>query len=384
VLVASLFYLILLVAAGIISVFENANNRRYIAKARKVFESRPDLISIGITGSYGKTGVKNILYEMLKKSFNVVKTAASYNTPLGIAIASKDIDTDTQVFIAEMGARHIGDIEELCDIVKPKYGIITGIAEQHLETFKSIDNIINTKLELYCYVAKANGVCVFNTDNDMLAKKAKHLKYRSIITSKSNEGADIYAYDIIADAAGSSFKLKIKEGIFEISTILLGRSNISNIAAAAALASRLGISGDNIAEAVRLLGPVEHRLQLIGSGDIIIIDDTYNSNPLGAAVALDVLKMFPGRKVVVTCGFAEAGNEAVRLNRELGLAIADAADIAILIGRNSSWIKDGLEDKGLTNIKQYPTLKEAKKHFSELFISGDVILMENDMPDNLE
>ncbi|MDR2090954.1 MAG: hypothetical protein LBP62_04815 [Clostridiales bacterium] len=482
------------ISSVIIGAFENINNKRYIKNAEKRLSAYPNAVKIGITGSYGKTSVKNILKAMTEKKYVVIATEKNYNTPLGTAISSELIGENTQIFIAEMGARRVGEIDELCRIVKPDCGIITGITSQHTETFKSLENIISTKFELYRSVESAGGFCVFNYDDanireavrekadniilsgtckdgvlisadDANIREAKRGKTDNIILSGTDGGGiHCYAADISASAEGSGFtlffdpkirgkvsqsirnRLKIKEGEksesinfsecgdipnagekgestslfrgsdmpntgkkgesinlseckdipnadkkreFEkiaVSTRLIGRANIINITVAAAAAYALGVSPKEIGEAAAELKPVPHRTEVIKSGGLTIIDDTYNSNPAGAAAALNTLAMFSGRRAVVACGFAEQGKNLAAANGEFGKKIAETAELAVLIGAGARYILNGMRAAGFDEKKVflYPSLAEAKKDFSRLFKNGDVILFENDMPDDKE
>jgi UDP-N-acetylmuramoyl-tripeptide--D-alanyl-D-alanine ligase len=382
-------------ACSIINIFESLNNRRYIKKAAKKLDSYKSLIRIGITGSYGKTSVKNILKEMLGKKFNVVATEKNYNTPLGIVRTLDKIDGDTEIFIAEMGAKRRGEIAELCDMVKPDIGIITGITAQHMETFKSLGNVAATKSELY-YAVK-DGACIFNTD-DCHIRELDIINRPNAIKSGSAEGLDCIAENIKTDADGSAFTLRFnikklyRGGAAErsrevhIKTHLIGRANVTNITTAAAAAFFLGISAEDIKAAAEALEPVHNRAEIIKNGGITVIDDTYNSNPVGAKAALETLSMFDGRRIVVACGFAEQSKYLAEANGKFGRDIARIADMAVLVGSGAKHIADGMEKEGfdMKKVYSYASLNQAKVDFSKLFMNGDVILFENDMPDNLE
>ena len=139
--------------------------KRYYLRIAKAKLDKTDVLRIGITGSFGKTSVKEILKTILSQKYRVLATPASYNTPLGIAITVKSLDSTHDVFIAEMGARSKGDIKELALMVKPDYGVLTGVNNQHLESFRTIENIKNTKYELFENLAE-NGKGFFSSDNE--------------------------------------------------------------------------------------------------------------------------------------------------------------------------------------------------------------------------
>ncbi|MDR3264298.1 MAG: UDP-N-acetylmuramoyl-tripeptide--D-alanyl-D-alanine ligase [Clostridiales bacterium] len=384
--------------AAAINVLERANNGRYVKRAQKKLSSCKNLIKIGITGSYAKTSVKNILQAMLATKYKTAATEKNFNTPLGIARSVESLDGTEEIFIAEMGARRKGEIKELCDIVKPDIGIISGITMQHTETFKSLDNIIETKSELF-YALPDGGMCVFNAD-DAEIRGLDILKEPKSLTAGTSDTFGCYAQDIVSDINGSGFTLcfaarsggngngAAKSKKIAVKTQLIGRANIVNITVAAAAAYYLGVGLSDIRAAIGDLKPVPHRCEIIKNENtsVTVIDDAYNSNPVGAAAALDTLKMFDGRKIVVTCGFAEQGKNIGAANGAFGRLIAESADIAVLIGADGKYIREGLMSVGFDaeNILSYPSLAAAKKDFNVIFESGDVVLFENDMPDNME
>ncbi|MGI6700953.1 MAG: UDP-N-acetylmuramoyl-tripeptide--D-alanyl-D-alanine ligase [Christensenellales bacterium] len=360
--------------------FEKLNNIRYIKKATlKLRQS--DAIKIGITGSYGKTSVKNILYHILSRKYNALMTPQSFNTPLGIARAVDDLKPETQIFIAEMGARRKKDIKELSEIIRPEIGIITGINCQHLETFKSVDNISRTKFDLISALS-GRKLAVINADNQIVLKYAEERGINAIKVGSSD--ADLIISDVKSDALGSSFGVVYKDNRIELKTRLLGAHNAINISLAIAVAVELDVPVKDIKAAVFDLAPVPHRQELIkGMRGITIIDDTYNSNPDGARSALETLKSFPGRKVVLTPGLVELGKSGADENRKLGNLIKQIADTVILI--KSDWIEyisEGLWGYDGT-IRIYNSLKDATADFHKLLNDHDTLLLLNDLPDSM-
>ena len=374
--------LVFFAAAALVYPVEQAVARIYIQGCKKELDAKTDLIRIGVTGSYGKTGVKNILAAMLAEKYRVYATPHSYNTPMGICIGVRDMPADAQVFIAEMGAKRRGEISLLCDIVKPACAVITGIAAQHLATFGTLQNIIDTKAELSDYVSERGGKSFFNTDNDyckLMFRDARGEKYRVGV------GGQCYAKDVRTGEDGSSFTLVFSGGeCAACKTRLLGEHNVSNITLAAAVAFVYGVSPQKIAEAVGRLKPVPHRLELVeNNAGIVIIDDGYNSNEEGARAALRTLACFRGRKVVACQGLAEMGERERVANFELGKEIAKAADVAVLIGPYADGMREGVLSAGMDeqNVYVRKNLSEAQELFSVVMRRGDVLLIENDLPD---
>lgn len=364
-----------------INIFERLNNLRYENKTRKALD-RENLIKIAITGSYGKTSVKNYLDAMLSQKYKVLATPQNYNTPMGIAKSVKMLDDTHEVFIAEMGARRGGDIQKLMSIVKPTYAVLTGINEQHLATFGSKENIIKEKCKV---LNVADGVCVINnTLKDITENVLTKMKViPETIYVGADDTADIYARNITADKSGSTFEIVIGEGVFMARTRILGVHNVQNILLAVAVALRLGVEMPLILQAIESLNAVPHRLELIEGSGVTIIDDSYNSNPSGAKCALDTLAMFDTRRVVVTPGLVELGEREGDINYALGVYMADCADVILLVGKERILpIYKALEDKKFGGeVKRYESLKSCEKDFVNTLHMGDTLLILNDLPD---
>ena len=349
-------------------------------------KKRPDLIRIGITGSYGKTSTKMYLTKFLETKFKVCATPASYNTPMGITkVVRNELKPDDQILIAEMGAKQKGDIKELCDMVNPDAGIITAVGEQHMDTFKTLDNVLNTKFEL-AESLKEDAVCVFNCASENTKKLYDRCTLKNKIAVCSNDSF-VFAKDIVATENGLEFKLCYDKKEYQTNTSILGEHNIQNILCAVALALKFGVTIEEILKVIPTLEAVEHRLQLKKLEDnILIIDDSFNSNIQGTAVALKTLNLFDGkRKIVVTPGLVELGKRENVENYEFGKRIAKVADLVIIVNKNQcDSIKKGLLDAGFKpeNIFLQDTLFEVTDLFKTLLKSGDVVLLENDLPDN--
>ncbi len=224
---------------------ENAVTSRYIRDARRRLEERPDLMVIGITGSYGKTSTKNFLHALLSARYNVLMTPESFNTTLGVVRTVRErLQPSHQVLLAEMGAKNPGDIREICDLVHPGYGVITAIGEQHLETFQTVENIIATKFELADAVP-AGGAVFLNADNAYIRERlAAHPPAAKAVTygAEAESEAAYTARDREVGPRGSSFTVRAPSGEEErFETRLLGAHNIQNLIGCIAVAHTLGI-----------------------------------------------------------------------------------------------------------------------------------------------
>ncbi len=342
-------------------------------------------VTVGITGSYGKTSTKYILGRLLSEHFNTLITPESFNTPMGVAkVVNNELKATTEVFVAEMGAACVGDIAELCRLTNPVFGVISAIGDQHLKTMGSLENIISTKFELADAVAKAGGTMFLNYDNPCIAahgSKSKTIKYGL----EAGE-LDFRADGIRADQNGIRFTVHYPGGAFEAHTKLLGRHNVINILAAVAVCAAFGIDPKRTAGAIAKLEPVPHRLEMHKNPfGLTIIDDAYNSNPAGAAAALEALSWFEGMKIMVTPGMVELGAKEEEENRRLGENAAKVCDLLILVGgKRADAIYDGAFAAGLAGDKivRVTTFQEAKEIFNRYASQNAVVLLENDLPDN--
>lgn len=367
---------------------EKGINLGYIRKAKAVLADRPDLIKIGITGSYGKTSVKNFLTAILSEKYSVCSTPLNFNTPMGITKTVLEFLSKTnQVLIAEMGARQVGDIKELCDIVEPQYGILTSIGEQHLATFYSLDNIKRTKSELPNYLGE-KGYCVFDGDNENTRSIYTNASCQKSFVSLVDKTADCYVTDIEQTTKGTNFVAHIKNvGEIKCETKLFGKHNVMNIVLCITLANKLGLSLQEIKKGVGRILPVEHRLQLIrADNDVLILDDTYNASIEGSNRALEVLESFDGyRKIVITPGLVELGTIERLANYRFGERIAKVADLVIIVNETHYLaIKEGLVDAGFDEkyILHADNAESVKNLLTENIKPKDIILWENDLPDN--
>ncbi len=366
---------------------EKGINQHYINDAARILSQMPDLKIIGVTGSYGKTSVKYFLNTLLSGQFNVLHTPGNFNTTLGVVRTIREqMKPFHEIFICEMGAREVGDIKEICDLVHPDYGIITSIGPQHLQSFHTIENIIGTKFELADAIPQ-EGKVFLNYDNEYIRNHRTDKTVVSYGTAGAEGQIDYRAYDITVSPEGSAFKMKDQSGQeYEFHTRLVGNHNVQNIAGAIAVANTLGISMDKLIYPVKQLESVAHRLQLVKQGNRILLDDSYNSNKNGFKAALDTLAMFKELRILMTPGMVELGEKQYDENKEVGVYAADKCDYAVLVGKEQTKpIQDGLTEAGFPSNRMIvvDTLQEAFQMVNA--IPGEkqkVVLIENDLPDN--
>ncbi len=364
---------------------EAAVRQYFIADAKRILRRHKPMTVIGITGSYGKTGTKFALARILQEKYNVAFTPASFNTPMGVVRTIREqLKPTDDIFIVEMGAKNIGDIKEICDIVHPDIAIITSVGPQHLETFKTLDNVARTKFELADAVKDKGGRIYLNVDSEPIAAKAG--EYTCI--RYGSRDADSVISDVTSGRYGASFTLNRKGEAITLQTKLLGAHNVQNLAGVVTVAIDLGVSERDIRFAVSKLDPVEHRLQLkpFINGSLLI-DDAYNANPAGSLAAVDVLASFEGcRKIIVTPGLVELGDKEYQYNFDLGKKAAQLCDEIVLVGEKRSIpLADGARSVGgfpEERLHIVPTFKEAMTLLSGMTDSSCAVLFENDLPDN--
>ena len=354
------------------------------SRAMKKLKSMSNLKMIGITGSYGKTSSKNILSDILNIKYNALPTPRNLNTPYGLIITiNNHLDKFDDIMIAEMGAYKIGEIKELCDLVHPKYGILTKIGTAHLESFGSEKNIQKGKFELVESLPD-DGACVLNMDDEKQTSYKIKSKCKKIWIAIDNKKADFVAENIKMSNKGTEFDVKIGDDIVHFKTKLLGHANIYNILAGIALGNYFGIKNEDLQRAVSQVNTTEHRLELRKNGDLTYIDDSYNSNPVGSKMALDVLNLMDGKKIIITPGMIELGKKQYELNYKFGEYISEVCDEVILVGeKQTKPIQDALNDKKYDKDKLH-IVDDVKVGFSIINSIKDkntYVLIENDLPD---
>ena len=363
---------------------EKAFAAYYINDAKKLLKAHGRVKVIGITGSYGKTTTKFILTRILSEKYNTLCTPHSFNTTMGVVRTIREsLKPQTQVFVCEMGAKNKGDIKEICDVVSPDFALITSVGAQHLETFKTVDNVFATKFELSDAVLKKGGKVFANGDSTELIKRVD----KSACTLYGTGDNEIKVENIVSNRNGSQFDLVIKGEKISLSTRLLGMHSIINIAGAAAVAYELGVDANSITFAVASLKPTEHRLEMKNwINNSVMIDDAYNSNPEGCLEAVRVLGSFEGmQKVIITPGLIELGEKEYDANFALGLEAAKICDIIIFVGKNRSKpLMDGALSGKFDKEKIFvaESFKEAVAIYSKFANNQTAVLLENDLPDN--
>ncbi|WP_421716289.1 Mur ligase family protein [Arcobacter arenosus] len=351
----------LFLAYGISALLEKMFFISFKHKAKERLETIPGLKTIAITASYGKTSIKNYLYQVLKNKYKVYKTPRSVNTIAGIVLdVNRDLPLDTQIYIAEAGARQTGDIAEITLFLEPEYCVLGSVGEQHIEYFKTLDNIIHTKMEILQSPKMKRGFVhesVPIKEYDTITKFPDNLN----VTMSNLDGI---WFDILINGEQQHFHAPI-----------LGSFNAINLTAVILVAYELGMSIDEIKIAIKDLPQVEHRLQKIEAGGKIIIDDSFNGNLEGMLEAINICTHHEGRKVIVTPGLVESTSEA---NILLANEINEKFDFAIITGSlNTHLLSANIDDSKLFILKDKEKLQDTLAQKTK---AGDLILFANDAP----
>lgn len=333
----------------------------YKRQAKNKIASMNDLTIICVTGSYGKTSMKNFIAQVLGQKYNVYATPRSVNTLGGIIRdVNESLPSSAQVYICEAGAREVGDIYAIAQLLHPQIVVVGKVGPQHMEYFKTLERIQRTKLEI------------------IQSNRLKRAFIHTSVTDEPHEKVTFFGseiHNLAATLEGIDFDLSVNGENRHFHTSVLGGFQTININAAILIAEEMGMSSDEIVSAVEQLKSVEHRLERIDAGGKIILDDGYNGNIDGMLEGVRLCSLHSGRKVIVTPGLVESTEE---LNSELIRAINGVFDIAIITGQ----LNAAQFDKEL-NVPQKIMLADKSqmvKTLGEVTKAGDIILFANDAP----
>ncbi|MBC7943393.1 hypothetical protein H7X68_02770 [Candidatus Saccharibacteria bacterium] len=376
----------LIVAYGIVvplwlgkKIIQEPKQRKMMETARQILTEHPAL-KIAIAGSYGKTTAKEILGTVLGEGKRTAFTPGNMNTAIGISCFAQTLDGDEDILIFELGEEQVGDVRDLCNLVQPDVGIITGINEAHLSSFGTLDRTVAAVFELEDYLG--NKPLYKNQESPLVASKIKSGDELAFNRSGTNgwrvDGAK-------TDIHGTTFSTEKNNKTMWVHTGLLGKHNIGIIGVAIAIADSIGFTTSQIVEGVRKTVPFEHRMRPRQLHDAWLIDDTYNGNSEGVQAGLLLLKELDAkRRIYVTPGLVEQGDKNREVHENIGRQVADVADIVVLMQNSvTDYISNGLQKSkfsGKLLIIEDPL--EFYTNLDHFVASGDVVLMQNDWTDN--
>ncbi|MGJ0495236.1 Mur ligase family protein [Aliarcobacter cryaerophilus] len=354
-------FLTLIVTLIISNIIEKILFLLFKSRAKKRLLENKDLKIVAITASYGKTSIKNFLHHVLKNHFKTYKTPRSVNTIVGLVLdVNRDLPKDTQIYIAEAGARVKGDIKTIANFLEPQIAVVGSVGEQHIEYFKTLENIKNTKKELLL--------------SPRLQKAFVHSS-ANVVTSEKIEEFPNNLHIVKSNLDGLWFDMELNGKVEHFYAPILGSFNAINLAAVVLVATHLGMSVLEINEALTTLPQVEHRLQKIEANGKIIIDDSFNGNLEGMLEAINISSSYNGRKVIITPGLVESTDSA---NILLAKEIDKVFDFVIITGTlNANILKANINEDKVFVLKDKTMLETTLARTTK---SGDLILFANDAP----
>jgi UDP-N-acetylmuramoyl-tripeptide--D-alanyl-D-alanine ligase len=351
----------------------------YIVRKAANKLTRHSGFKIAIAGSFGKTSMREILRVVLSEMKKVAAPGGSENTPLAIARFIQSLKGDEEVLIFELGEYYPGDVRKLCRIVQPDLGIITGVNEAHLQKFKTLEAAADTIFELAEFLSPED--LYVNAEN-----QAAHLQSPRSALEFSRDGVDGWRVsDPKTGLDGTSFVLEKEGQRINVHSKLLGLHHVGPLAVAATIASRLGLSIEQIQRGLSQTKPFAHRLERKNDGGVITLDDSYNGNPDGVKAVIEFLVSIKNhRRWYVTPGLVEMGNRAEAVHREIGRQLAQAEIEKVVLIKNSvtPWIEAGLNAAGYQgDIMWFDDALVCYASLPRMTIAGDVVLLQNDWPD---
>ena len=356
-------------------------------KTGKIIKSKSKAKIIGITGSVGKTSTKDMLYAVLKKEFQVIKTEGNYNNELGLPMTMTKADENTDFMILEMGMRGLGEISYLSEIAEPDYGIITSIEPVHAELLGSIENIAKAKSEIAEKISQQGCLVINYKDKNLLMPNLNKFKGKIITVGFSKE-ADYFIKEITnEEEKGTEFILESKDNERKIRINVLGKHNVQNAAAVTALADYIGVNEKSL-EGLQEVDFSEMRFSIKEVADVKIINDAYNANPSSTSFALESLSKIKGnRKIFIFADMFELGDYEKEGHERIGLkAKEEKVDIIFLLGDKVSYTYDKLRkiNYNMKNVFFFNDRTQLLEQIKKIIQKGDVILLKGSRGMHLE
>lgn len=350
--------------------------------ATAVREKASSMPVVAVTGSMGKTTTKDAAAAALSARHVVLKSEGNLNNHWGLPLSLLRL-RDESVAVLEMGMSAPGEIARLCEIARPDVGVVTNVAEAHLEFFGTVEKIAEAKGELFFGLAPG-GIAVVNADDPLVlrqAEAARETNIRRILFGLESEAAEVRASSIESSGTGVIFTAEREGESARVRSSLVGRHNVYNLLAGLAVASALDVPLDEAARAIESVGPGRHRGERLRlASGILLIDETYNSNPRALAASLDVLAAETGaRRVAVVGDMLELGDQAEALHRAAGRAVGDRGiEVLVAVGALGSAVADGAIASGLreSDVFAVPDSETASEILLRELATGDVVLLK--------
>lgn len=342
------------------------DTRKALLKLAGGYRNLFDIPVCAVTGSVGKTTTKDIIAAVLSEEYNVLKTSGNYNNDIGVPITLFSLEKEHTAAVVEMGMNHKGEIDILAEAVTPHIGVITNVGVSHIENLGSREGILSAKCEMFPHIRKG-GYAVLNSDDDMLSKiRGKESEFGLCDDVKTlwygtDADSDIYAENIeILGIDGVKCRICTPKGSFDAVISVPGKHMVYNAMAAAAVGIIRNMSLENIKRGIENFVPTGKRMERTTlSNGAVLIDDSYNANPVSVKAAIDVLASGSGKKYAVLGDMFELGEFAKDMHTEIGRYAAEKGiDGIVAIGENSVNIYNGAVEKGIKNADKFLTVEE--------------------------
>jgi len=339
-----------------------------LGQIAKVWASQFSLKKAAITGSCGKTTVKELVGGILSESFNTLMTQGNLNNEIGLPITLFRLKPEHEMAVYEIGANHAGEIAWTAGLIEPDVAVINNVGQAHLEGFGTVEQVAQAKSEIYDAL-KPDGVAVINLDDAFAPKWLEQTAQKRQLTYSifNTKPADILLEKArYVPGEGSFMQVKTPRFLLELKTTLLGEHNWANVLAAVSIAEGLGISADAIIQGIAKVKAYHSRLQMIDAvyPDWFVVDDTYNANPTSTRIAIDLLATCSGHRVLVLGNMAELGDTARDLHQEVGAYARDrGVDQVIAIGPMADAVIEGFG--GGQQCQEISEIVDSLKAFSD-------------------
>jgi UDP-N-acetylmuramoyl-tripeptide--D-alanyl-D-alanine ligase len=339
------------------------------------YKAKLNIPVVAITGSVGKTTTKDIVASVLAQHFNVYKTQGNLNNDIGVPLTIFSLEKEHTAAVIEMGMNHFGEIRYLTNIVQPDIAVITNVGVSHIENLGSREGILKAKCEIFEGLKKG-GKAIVNGDNDMLATLSDSYDGFKLTKFGTDSSFDIYADNIVEKGLdGIDCTIHYGSEVFDVSIHIPGKHMVSNALAAAAAGFALGMSAEEIKAGIESFEPTKMRMDIIKSNGLTIINDVYNSNPVSAMAAVDVLASASGKKCAVLGDMFELGEFAPKLHYDLGKYTAEKnIDEIVCIGEISKNMYEGARSVREGNVHYFATQEEFFESLDDI-INGEMTVL---------
>ncbi len=345
-----------------------------IGKIANAYKAKYNLPTVGVTGSVGKTGTKDMIASVLSKLGSCHKTAGNFNNELGLPLTVFGLSDEHKSCVLEMGMSEFGEIHHLVDIARPDVAVISNVGMSHIENLGSREGILKAKMEITDFFGQDN-LLIINADNDMLATVSKDKPYKTVTFGIEN-AAD-YRAENIEDLgfSGVRFEAVTPKDRFDVKLSVLGLHNVYNALSAIAVGEHYDIPSKDISDALSDFQPTAMRLTVENLDGVTLINDCYNASPDSIKASLAVLKNAKGRRIAVLGDVLELGEFAKDAHLDIGKACKGNCDLVIAAGNNARYIKEAAENCGV-EAEYYETTEAAAEAVSERMTDGDTILVK--------